>query len=68
MFWRGIAGWVSNGVGWAHVQDGGKRQVLSANVGDARVILVRGSDGIQLSEDHVPDQCARCTLPCDPRH
>jgi len=38
------------------LKDGGKRQVLSANVGDARVILVRGSDGIQLSEDHVPDQ------------
>lgn len=34
---------------------GGKRQLLSANVGDARVILVRGSDGKQLSVDHVPD-------------
>ena len=34
---------------------GGKRQLLSANAGDARVILARGSDGVQLSEDHVPD-------------
>ncbi len=39
----------------------GKRQLLSANVGDARVILARGTDGLQLSEDHVPDQWASPT-------
>lgn len=33
----------------------GKKRLLSANAGDARVILARGSKGIQLSEDHTPD-------------
>ncbi len=33
----------------------GKRRLLSANAGDARVILARGNRGIQLSEDHTPD-------------
>lgn len=33
----------------------GKRRLLSANAGDARVILARGSKGIQLSADHTPD-------------
>eukprot|EP00887_Chlorella_sp_A99_P008227 scaffold12.g8227.t1 len=30
--------------------------LLTANVGDARVLLVRGSQVLQLTEDHVPDQ------------
>lgn len=34
---------------------GGKPQLLSANAGDARVILARGGKGMQLSEDHTPD-------------
>jgi protein phosphatase 1K len=34
---------------------GGKPQLLSANAGDARVILARGGKGVQLSEDHTPD-------------
>ena len=34
---------------------GGKPQLLSANAGDARVILARGGKGLQLSEDHTPD-------------
>ena len=48
---------------WAAAAQGkdGKRQLLSANVGDARVILARGTDGLQLSEDHVPDQWANPT-------
>ena len=34
---------------------GGKPQLMSANAGDARVILARGGKGLQLSEDHTPD-------------
>ncbi|EFN53124.1 hypothetical protein CHLNCDRAFT_137480 [Chlorella variabilis] len=33
----------------------GKSQLLVANSGDARVLLVRGGQAIQLTEDHVPD-------------
>lgn len=33
----------------------GKYKLLSANVGDARIILVRGGKAVQLTEDHVPD-------------
>ncbi|KAK9828457.1 hypothetical protein WJX72_000107 [[Myrmecia] bisecta] len=33
----------------------GKMKLLSANVGDARVVLARGRQAVQLSEDHVPD-------------
>jgi serine/threonine protein phosphatase PrpC len=33
----------------------GKPRLLSANAGDARVILARGGKGLQLSEDHTPD-------------
>ena len=37
------------------MQSDGKRRLLSANAGDARVILARGGKGLQLSEDHTPD-------------
>lgn len=33
----------------------GKRMLMSANAGDARVLLGRGATAVQLSEDHVPD-------------
>ncbi|KAI3424897.1 hypothetical protein D9Q98_008281 [Chlorella vulgaris] len=33
----------------------GKSQLLTANSGDARIMLVRGGQVLQLSEDHVPD-------------
>ena len=36
----------------------GKLKLLSANAGDARVILARGNNALQLSVDHVPDSCA----------
>ncbi|KXZ50219.1 hypothetical protein GPECTOR_17g856 [Gonium pectorale] len=34
----------------------GATQLLTANVGDARVVLVRGGEAVQLTEDHVPDR------------
>lgn len=36
-------------------QDGQKRTLLTANAGDARVLLVQGGKSVQLTEDHVPD-------------
>jgi serine/threonine protein phosphatase PrpC len=33
----------------------GKPKLLTANAGDARIILSRGGKAIQLTEDHVPD-------------
>ncbi len=38
---------------------GGGTQLLTANVGDARVLLSRGGRALQLTVDHVPDRCAR---------
>ena len=32
----------------------GKSKLLTANAGDARILLVRGNKAIQLTEDHVP--------------
>ncbi|PNW79761.1 hypothetical protein CHLRE_08g365632v5 [Chlamydomonas reinhardtii] len=34
----------------------GTTQLLAANCGDARIVLVRGGQAVQLSEDHVPDR------------
>jgi hypothetical protein len=36
----------------------GTTQLLTSNVGDARILLIRGGKAIQLSEDHVPDRWA----------
>lgn len=36
----------------------GATQLLTANVGDSRVLLVRDGQVIQLTEDHVPDKYA----------
>eukprot|EP00747_Dinoflagellata_sp_TGD_P186062 gnl/TRDRNA2_/TRDRNA2_42900_c0_seq1.p1 gnl/TRDRNA2_/TRDRNA2_42900_c0~~gnl/TRDRNA2_/TRDRNA2_42900_c0_seq1.p1 ORF type:complete len:451 (-),score=45.28 gnl/TRDRNA2_/TRDRNA2_42900_c0_seq1:41-1363(-) len=33
----------------------GKRRYLTSNVGDSRVYLLRGTELVQLTEDHVPD-------------
>ena len=33
----------------------GTSQLLTANAGDARILLVRGDTAVQLTEDHVPD-------------
>ena len=38
----------------------GKRQLLAANVGDARVLLARRGKAVQLTIDHVPDRRAAC--------
>eukprot|EP00793_Prasinoderma_coloniale_P002883 PRCOL_00002365-RA len=35
--------------------EGGEAKLASTNVGDSRVLLVRGGKAVQLSEDHVPD-------------
>ena len=45
-----------------YVGVGGRTVLLSANVGDSRAVLLRGSQAIQLSDDHVPDQCAVCNI------
>jgi protein phosphatase 1K len=37
----------------AHPQ--GRSQLLTANSGDARILLLRGGQAVQLTEDHVPD-------------
>jgi hypothetical protein len=39
----------------------GTSKLLTANSGDARIVLVRGNSAIQLSEDHVPDNEAERT-------
>ncbi|GLC44015.1 hypothetical protein PLESTB_000220100 [Pleodorina starrii] len=36
--------------------DGASTRLLTANVGDARIVLVRAGQPVQLSEDHVPDR------------
>lgn len=36
-------------------KDKGVSQLLTANSGDARIVLVRGNEAIVLTEDHVPD-------------
>lgn len=36
----------------------GTSKLLTANSGDARILLVRGNQAIQLTEDHVPGQQA----------
>jgi protein phosphatase 1K len=33
----------------------GRSQLLTANSGDARILLLRGGQAVQLTEDHVPD-------------
>lgn len=35
---------------------GGATRVLAANIGDARTLLIRGGEAIDLSEEHVPDK------------
>ena len=55
---RGIGGSKCGSTGAVAVmyQDrGGKMQLLTANAGDARVILARKGKAEQLTEDHVPD-------------
>ena len=39
----------------------GTSKLLTANSGDARIVLVRGNTAVQLSEDHVPDNEAERT-------
>ncbi|WIA23188.1 hypothetical protein OEZ86_010079 [Tetradesmus obliquus] len=34
----------------------GTTQLLTANVGDARILLIRNGEAIELSEEHVPDK------------
>ena len=42
--------------GFTHMQEkSGAMQLLAANAGDSRVLLVRGGQCEQLSTDHVPD-------------
>lgn len=36
--------------------DGATTRLLAANVGDARTLLIRGGEAIELSEEHVPDK------------
>lgn len=55
---RGIGGSKCGSTGAVAVlytSDSGKVQLLAANAGDARVILVRGGKAVQLTEDHIPD-------------
>ncbi len=43
-----------------HCRDAsGKPMLLTANAGDARVLLARGGTALQLTEDHVPDKWVR---------
>lgn len=34
----------------------GSTRLLTANVGDARILLVRGGEALCLTEEHVPDK------------
>lgn len=55
---RGIGGSKCGATGAVAVmyQDkSNKLQLLTANAGDARVILARKGKAVQLTEDHVPD-------------
>ena len=36
-------------------EEGGSTKLCTANVGDARIIMVRDGKAVQLSVDHVPD-------------
>ena len=47
----------STGVVAIAFQDGGKTKLLAANVGDARAVLSRKGQAMQLTIDHVPDRC-----------
>ena len=35
---------------------GRPKKVVAANVGDSRVVLVRGKKAVQLTRDHIPDE------------
>ena len=35
----------------------GATKLLTANIGDARILLIRDGQAVQLSVDHVPDRC-----------
>ncbi len=61
---RGIGGSKcgSTGVVAIAFRDGGKAQLLTANVGDARAVLSRRGKAMQLTVDHVPDRCSALTL------
>ena len=55
---RGIGGSKCGATGAVAVlfQDAsGKTNLLTANAGDARVVLARKGKALQLTEDHVPD-------------
>lgn len=57
---RGVGGskcGATAAVAMVYTGKSGKQELLSANVGDARVILARGKKAVQLSVDHVPDRC-----------
>ena len=56
---RGIGGSKcgSTGVVAIGFKDGGKMKLLAANVGDARAVLSRKGQAMQLTIDHVPDRC-----------
>jgi serine/threonine protein phosphatase PrpC len=34
----------------------GSTQLLTANVGDARILLIRNGQAVELTEEHVPDK------------
>jgi len=34
----------------------GSTQLLTSNVGDARILLIRNGDAVCLTEEHVPDK------------
>ncbi len=54
---RGVGGAKcgSTAVTCALFEEGGRTKLCTANVGDARILLVRGGAAVQLSVDHVPD-------------
>jgi protein phosphatase 1L len=55
---RGIGGPKCGSTGLVclvYTGEGGATTLLTANVGDARAVLVRGGAAVQLSYDHVPD-------------
>ena len=45
----------------APAMQNGTSKLLTANSGDARILLVRGGQAIQLTEDHVPGERAGCS-------
>jgi serine/threonine protein phosphatase PrpC len=34
----------------------GSTKLLTANVGDARILLIRNGQAVELTEEHVPDK------------